>query len=219
MLRHDTIRAVLIALLSLAFAAPALRAPACLGDDAHRAGLRADGSVTGMRQHWAFDDMFSAFATQGIDEQGEGPVHPRGTGAARQGQCRVAEGIRLFHLRHRRRQEGAVRPIRRPAIGSTTRTPILTLHFTLPFKTPVKAKLLQRRNLRSDHFRRFRIRQGDAGAARSARRPAASSTSILPHGYHRRAIAEAGRGLLQFAQRLRRTGARNSPTRFVVNCP
>ncbi len=35
-----------------------------------------DGSVTGVRHAWAFDDMFSAFATQGIEskEKGNSPA-------------------------------------------------------------------------------------------------------------------------------------------------
>ena len=32
----------------------------------------ADGSITGIRQHWAFDDMFSAFATQGLESKEKG---------------------------------------------------------------------------------------------------------------------------------------------------
>src|ERR1700694_32842 len=28
-----------------------------------------DGTVTGVRHHWAFDDMFSAFATQGLESK------------------------------------------------------------------------------------------------------------------------------------------------------
>ena len=31
-----------------------------------------DGSVTGVRHAWAFDDMFSAFATQGIESKDKG---------------------------------------------------------------------------------------------------------------------------------------------------
>ena len=31
-----------------------------------------DGSVTGVRHAWTFDDMFSAFATQGIDAKKKG---------------------------------------------------------------------------------------------------------------------------------------------------
>ncbi|MFL4981564.1 MAG: DUF1007 family protein, partial [Xanthobacteraceae bacterium] len=32
----------------------------------------ADGSVTGVRHAWTFDDMFSAFATQGLDAKKKG---------------------------------------------------------------------------------------------------------------------------------------------------
>ena len=42
-----------------------------------------DGTATGVRHAWTFDDMFSTFATQGLAEQGKGQVHPRGAGAAR----------------------------------------------------------------------------------------------------------------------------------------
>src|SRR3990170_141748 len=31
-----------------------------------------DGRVTGVRHHWAFDDMFSAFATQGLESKEKG---------------------------------------------------------------------------------------------------------------------------------------------------
>ena len=37
-----------------------------------------DGSVTGVRHAWTFDDMFSAFATQGIEAKTKGAVHARG---------------------------------------------------------------------------------------------------------------------------------------------
>ena len=47
-----------------------------------------DGAATGVRHAWTFDDMFSTFATQGLAEQGEGQVHPRGAGAARRGERR-----------------------------------------------------------------------------------------------------------------------------------
>src|ERR1700675_1282020 len=32
----------------------------------------ADGSVTGVRHAWTFDDMFSAFATQGMEQKTKG---------------------------------------------------------------------------------------------------------------------------------------------------
>jgi ABC-type uncharacterized transport system substrate-binding protein len=40
-----------------------------------RADFIMDGSkVTGIRHHWLFDDAFSAFATQGLDENGDGKL-------------------------------------------------------------------------------------------------------------------------------------------------
>ena len=32
----------------------------------------SDGTVTGVRHAWTFDDMFSVFATQGIESKNEG---------------------------------------------------------------------------------------------------------------------------------------------------
>jgi ABC-type uncharacterized transport system substrate-binding protein len=58
----------------------------------------SDGSVTGIRHAWTFDDMFSAFATQGIAQKTNG-TFSRGASAARQGKCRFAERIRVLHLR------------------------------------------------------------------------------------------------------------------------
>ena len=58
-----------------------------------------DGTVTGVRHAWTFDDMFSTFATQGFEEPPAGyylDFNPKDT--------------------------------------------VLTLHFTLPLKAPVKAK-------------------------------------------------------------------------------
>ena len=56
---------------------------------------------------------------------------------------------------------------------------MLTLHFTLPFKTPVKAQGARARSLRSELFRRLRLRrEGSGGAGRRAggmqARPSAS---------------------------------------------
>ena len=36
-----------------------------------------DGSITGVRHAWTFDDMYSAFAIQGLEQQEEGRVHAR----------------------------------------------------------------------------------------------------------------------------------------------
>ena len=105
---------ILLALAAVLVAAPARAHPHIWVTMHSELVYAPDGSVTGIRQHWAFDDMFSAFAMQGLESQGQGRLQPRRARAARQDQCRVAQGIRLLHLRHRRRQQGAAR---RPAAG------------------------------------------------------------------------------------------------------
>ena len=132
-------------------------------------------SVTGVRHAWTFDDMFSTFATQGIDSQEEGRVHPRGARAARQDQRHVAQGLRLLHHRHGERQEGRLRSIRRPTTISSTRTQMLTLHFTLPFKTPVQgARTSRSRSTIRPISSTSRFAEKDIRSRWSARRPAAS---------------------------------------------
>ena len=67
-----SLRILLIALTVLAFGAPA-RAHPHVWVTMHTELLYApDGSITGVRHHWAFDDMFSAFATQGLDAKEKG---------------------------------------------------------------------------------------------------------------------------------------------------
>ena len=65
-----------------------------------------DGSITGVRHAWTFDDMFSTYALQGIETKTRGVYSREELGAAGADQCRIAEGIRLLHLRQSRRQEG-----------------------------------------------------------------------------------------------------------------
>ena len=106
----------------------------------------ADGSVTGVRHAWTFDDMFSAFATMGIKAKTKGQFTPRGIAAARQGQCRFAQGFRLLHLRHHAdgvKDKNAFNDATDYWLDYDPKATVLTLHFTLPFKKPVKAKVLK----------------------------------------------------------------------------
>ena len=40
-----------------------------MGDDDRSASLRPDGAIAGVRHDWTFDDMFSAFAVQGSEQE------------------------------------------------------------------------------------------------------------------------------------------------------
>jgi hypothetical protein len=67
----------------------------------------ADGTVTGVRHAWTFDDMFSAFATQGLEQKTKGTFTREELAPARQGQRRIAQGLCVFHLRQGERESAA----------------------------------------------------------------------------------------------------------------
>ena len=148
-----------------------------------------DGSVTGVRHAWTFDDMFSVFAIQGLESQEEGRVHPRGARAARRGQRHVAQGIRLLHLRQGERQEGRVRRsagrllsrLRHQGDGADA-----VLHAAAQGAGEGEGSVA--RSLRSRILRRLQLRREGSGQAR--RRPRAmQALGRAPAGNERRAVA------------------------------
>jgi len=136
------IRAVFIAVLSLAFAAPALAHPHVWVTMHTELVYAPDGSITGVRQDWAFDDMFSAFATQGLDSKTKGKF-------TRDELAPLAkvniESLKEYDYFTYITADGVKAPLTDPQPGYWLdyANQILTLHFTLPFKTPVKAKRVQ----------------------------------------------------------------------------
>jgi ABC-type uncharacterized transport system substrate-binding protein len=101
-----------------------------------------DGSITGVRHHWAFDDMFSAFATQGLDAKGKGKF-------TREELAPLAkvnvESLKEYDYFTYATADGKKAPLTDPApdYWLDFNDSILTLNFTLPFKEPVKAKELK----------------------------------------------------------------------------
>jgi len=99
-----------------------------------------DGSVTGVRHAWAFDDMFSAFATQGIETKEKG-VFTR-EDLAPLAQVNV-DSLKDFDYFTYAKANGKKSEFKGPTdYWLDYKNEVLTLHFTLPFKAPVKAKNL-----------------------------------------------------------------------------
>jgi ABC-type uncharacterized transport system substrate-binding protein len=102
----------------------------------------SDGSITGIRHHWAFDDMFSAFATQGLDSKVKGQF-------TREELAPLAkvniDSLREFKYFTYATADGRKMPFVDPLPGYYLdfKNAILTLNFVLPFKKPVKAKLIK----------------------------------------------------------------------------
>jgi len=137
-----SLRVSLIAMAMLAFAAPASAHPHVWVTMHTELVYGPDGAITGVRHHWAFDDMFSAFATQGLDAKEKGKF-------TREELAPLAkvnvESLKEYDYFTYATADGKKAELTDPAPGYWLdfKDSILTLNFTLPFKTPLKAKELK----------------------------------------------------------------------------
>ena len=99
-----------------------------------------DGSTTGVRHVWTFDDLFSTFATQGLESKEKGQFTREEL--APLAQVNV-ESLKEFDYFTIARVNGKKAELNAPVDYWLEFTDgLLTLHFTLPFKAPVKAQTL-----------------------------------------------------------------------------
>jgi ABC-type uncharacterized transport system substrate-binding protein len=100
-----------------------------------------DGTVTGVRHAWTFDDMFSVFATQGIESKKKGEF-------TREELAPLAEvnvtSLKEYDFFTFAKANGKKIEFEDPSadyyLDFDPKDTVLTLHFTLPLKAPVKAK-------------------------------------------------------------------------------
>jgi ABC-type uncharacterized transport system substrate-binding protein len=101
-----------------------------------------DGSVTGVRYAWTFDDMFSAFATQGLDPKQPGVFSKADLEPLAKENVDSLKDFGYFTFA---KANGKKLEMKEPIdyfLDYNTKDTVLTLHFTLPFKAPVKSKEL-----------------------------------------------------------------------------
>jgi ABC-type uncharacterized transport system substrate-binding protein len=133
------LRILLAVLASVAFALPASAHPHVWVTMKSELLYARDGSVTGIRHHWEFDDMFSAFAMQG-KEKGK---------FSREELAPLAK-VNVDSLKEYKYFTYAIADGKKVPFGDPLpgywldyRDAVLILNFTLPFKQPVKTKLLK----------------------------------------------------------------------------
>jgi ABC-type uncharacterized transport system substrate-binding protein len=99
-----------------------------------------DGSMSGVRHAWTFDDMFSTYALQGMESKTKGIyTHEE---LAPLAQTNV-EALKEFGYFTFARADGKKEKFQEPIdYFLEFKDGLLTLHFTLPLKTPVKSKEL-----------------------------------------------------------------------------
>ena len=99
-----------------------------------------DGSITGVRHAWTFDDMFSTYALQGIESKKKGVyTHEE---LAPLAQTNV-ESLKEFGFFTFAKADGKKQKFEEPVdYFLEYKSGLLVLHFTLPLKTPVRPKVL-----------------------------------------------------------------------------
>jgi len=137
-----------------------------------------DGSVQGVRHAWTFDEMFSVFATQGIDTKKKGEF-------TREELMPLAktnvESLKEFDYFTFAKADGKEAALTDPVdYYLVFKDSALTLHFTLPFKTPVKTKDLAIEVYDPSYFVDFSLEEKDPVALVGA--PAQCKVTALRPG-------------------------------------
>jgi ABC-type uncharacterized transport system substrate-binding protein len=124
-----------------------------------------DGAVTGFRQDWTFDDMYSAFALTGIKAKKKGQY----TRAELQPLAQInVDSLKDFayftyaRIDGKRRQSDVFAAPVDYWLDYDPEASELTLHFTLPFKEPVTAKRLVIEIYDPEFFIDFGFAENDA---------------------------------------------------------
>ncbi|KRQ06503.1 DUF1007 family protein [Bradyrhizobium sp. DASA03076] len=99
-----------------------------------------DGSITGVRHAWTFDDMFSAYAVQGLESKKKGAYTREELGPLAQTNVESLKEYAYFTFA---KADGKKERFGEPVdYYLDYKETVLTLHFTLPLKTPLKPKQL-----------------------------------------------------------------------------
>lgn len=99
-----------------------------------------DGTITGVRHAWTFDDMFSAYAVQGLESKAKGAYTREELGPLAQTNVESLKEYAYFTFA---RVDGKKERFQEPVdYFLDYKDTVLTLHFTLPLKNPVKSRQL-----------------------------------------------------------------------------
>jgi ABC-type uncharacterized transport system substrate-binding protein len=99
-----------------------------------------DGSLTGVRHAWTFDDMFSTYALQGVETKAKGVYTREELQPLAQTNVEALKEFDYFSLA---KADGKKQQFDEPVdYFMEAKDGLLTLHFTLPLKVPVKSRQL-----------------------------------------------------------------------------
>lgn len=122
-----------------------------------------DGTVTGVRHAWTFDDMFSTYALQGIESKTKGAYTREELAPLAQTNVESLKEYAYFTYAKIGPKGGQ----KKEKFGDPVdyyleyKDAALTLHFTLPFKTPIKANALALEVFDPSYFIDFTLNDKD----------------------------------------------------------
>lgn len=122
-----------------------------------------DGSITGVRHAWTFDDMFSTYALQGIEAKTKGVYTREELKPLAQTNVESLKEYGFFTFakigpKGSQKKEKFNDPV---DYYLEYKDAALTLHFTLPFKTPFKAQELALEVFDPSYFIDFQLNEKD----------------------------------------------------------
>ncbi len=202
------------AFVALAFVNPAGAHPHVWVSVTSEVVYDAGGTATGVRHAWKFDDMYTAFAVEGLPQKTKGVL-------TREDLAGLAE-VNMTSLKESDFFTYAKSDGKEVAFGAASdywldyKNEVLTLNFTLPFKTPLKAKDISIEVYDPAYFVDFAFAEKDAVALAGA--PAQCKAAIQkPKGTG----AAPGQQLMSDAQAatMMDNWGQNFASRIVVTCP
>jgi ABC-type uncharacterized transport system substrate-binding protein len=140
---NSQVKFIVAMLLCVAWTAPATAHPHVWVTMRSELVYAPDGTLTGIRHAWTFDDVFSTYATQGLAQQTKGQFTREELAPLAKENVESLKEYGFFNYAH---VEGARK---KDAFGEPEnywldfKDDSLTLNFTLPAKTPIKAKDLR----------------------------------------------------------------------------
>jgi ABC-type uncharacterized transport system substrate-binding protein len=172
------------------------------------------GAATGVRHAWKFDDMYSAFALEGLQSQSKGVF-------TREELASLAQ-VNIDSLKESDFFTFAKAAGKDVVLGEASdywldyKNEVLTLHFTLPFKTPLKAKDLSIEVYDPSYFVDFSFAEKDAVALVGA--PAQCKAAVEKP---KEMSAAPGQQLMSDAQAMAMFGnwGASFASKIAVKCP
>ncbi len=125
-----------------------------------------DGMVTGVRHAWTFDDMFSTFATQGLESKQKDVFTREELAPLAEVNVSSLKEFDFFTYARANGQKAEFGDAADYWLDYTDS--VLTLHFTLPLKTPAKAQIFDLEIYDPTYFVDFALAEKDPVTLASA---------------------------------------------------